>query len=151
MSETTSEAYAYADVRDLVDHAELKDVRFYQIAGQRSPKMEGNQFSLQVISRVELGELEIRCRTVVEGGGAQYKIDAGAVFAIDPPGAISPEIVQEFAEKVGVMAVYPYARSAIGNLGAQLGVDRPTLPLLRAGEVHLNKPDASSEPGPSPE
>ncbi|WP_280436789.1 hypothetical protein [Nocardia carnea] len=150
MSETTGEEHAYADVHDLVDHAELKDVRFYEIAGLRS-KTEENQFSLQVISRVELAEIEIRCQTAVEGGGAQYKIDAGAVFAVDPPGIVSSEIVQEFAEKVGVMAVYPYARSAIGNLGAQLGVDRPTLPLLRAGKVHLNKTDDSSEPVPSPE
>ncbi|MFE3799661.1 hypothetical protein [Nocardia tengchongensis] len=145
MSDTTSETHTYADVRDLVDHAELVDVRFYEIAGQRSNDEE-KRFSLQVISRIELDEIEIRCQTAVEGGGAQYKIDVGAVFTVDPPGIVSPEVVQEFAEKVGVMSVYPYARSAINNLGAQLNVERPTLPLLRAGNVRLNKEDASPKP-----
>lgn len=150
MSETTSEARTYADVRDLVDHAELTDVRFYEIAGSRSGTSE-DQFSLQVISRIEPAEIEIRCRTSVEGGGAQYKIDAGAVFAVDPAGVVPPEIAHEFAERVGVMAVYPYMRSAIGDLGAQLGVDRPILPLLRAGQVHLNKEDPPSRPASPPE
>ncbi|WP_345498072.1 hypothetical protein [Nocardia callitridis] len=122
----------------------------YEITGQRIGSEE-SRFSLEVITHIELTEIEIRCRTAVEGGGAQYKIDAGAVFSVDPPGIVPPEVVQEFAEKVGVMSVYPYARSAISNLGAQLGVDRPTLPLLRAGGVRLNNHDAvpeESEPTP---
>lgn len=142
MTDAADKEYIYADIGDLVNHAELTDVRFYEIAGRRSGT-EDKQFSLQVVSRIESAEIEIRCQTAVEGGGAQYKIDAGAVFAIDPPGTVPPEVAHEFAEKVGVMSVYPYARSAISNLGAQLNVDRPTLPLLRAGDVRLNKQDAA--------
>ncbi|PSR66843.1 hypothetical protein C8258_18350 [Nocardia sp. MDA0666] len=144
MTDPAGKEHVYVAVGDLVDHVELTDVRFYEIAGRRSDT-EDKQFSLQVVSRIEPTEIEIRCQTAVEGGGAQYKVDAGAVFAIDPPGTVPPEVAHEFAEKVGVMSVYPYARSAVANLGAQLNVDRPTLPLLRADNVRLNTPDAAPE------
>ncbi|MEV0771442.1 hypothetical protein [Nocardia salmonicida] len=144
MSEATGETRTYANVHDLVDHAELVDIRFYEVAASRTDSDE-SRHSIQVVSRVELAEIEIRCRAAVDGGGAQYKVDAGAVFTLAPPGAVVPEIVREFTEKVGVMAVYPYVRSAVSNLGAQLGVDRPTLPLLRFGSIRLDEQGTSSE------
>ncbi len=142
MSEETAETRTYTDIHDLVDHAELVDVRFYEVAALRKDSDEG-RFSIQVISRIELAEMEIRCLAAVDGGGAQYKVDAGAVFSLDPPGVVVPEIAREFAEKVGVMAVYPYVRSAVNDLGSQLGADRPTLPLLRSGDVRLNEQEKS--------
>lgn len=144
MSEATGETRTYADVHELVAHAELTDVRFYEVAASRTDSEEG-RLSIQVVSRVEPAEIEVRCQAAVDGGGAQYKVDAGAVFTLSPPGAVVPEIVREFTEKVGVMAVYPYVRSAVGNLGAQLGVDQPTLPLLRFGSIRLNGQESSSD------
>jgi len=42
------------------------------------------------------------------------------------------------------MTFYPYLRAAISNTAASLGLDRPVLPLLRAGSVVLTQDQSPS-------
>ncbi|QYC54602.1 hypothetical protein PP488_gp44 [Gordonia phage Agueybana] len=82
-----------------------------------------------------------------QGQGGRYLADAGAVFTLKSEAQIEEGVQREFAEKVGVMAVYPYLRSTVSQLAASLGLDRPVLPLLRAGAVALTREaDADEEP-----
>lgn len=37
------------------------------------------------------------------------------------------------------MAIYPYLRANMTQLAAQLGAQKPVLPLLRAGDVSLSR------------
>jgi hypothetical protein len=106
---------------------------------------EDSGFDLQVLTRVGDGEFEIRCRASVVGHGGQYTADAGAIFEFTTQGKIDDAIAREFAEKVGVMAVYPYLRAVIGQAAASLGLDRPMLPLLRAGAINLANDDTATE------
>jgi hypothetical protein len=90
-------------------------------------------------------EFEVRIKANVGGNGGRYVADAGAVFTLATTGKIEDGIVREFAEKVGVMAVYPYIRAAVSQTAASLGLDRPVLPLLRAGAVTLTQDKVASD------
>lgn len=128
----------------LVEKSELTDVRFYELGAGRVETKDENNYSLDVVTRAEGDELEVRCRALVKGAGAEYVADAAAVFTLAQPGQIPDDVARTFAEKVGVMSVYPYIRSALTQLGAQLAVARPILPLLRAGSVTLKRRDDAS-------
>jgi hypothetical protein len=133
----------YSDVRKLLDASELTDVVVYEILGTRADTA-AESFTLQVLTRLEDNEFEIRCKASVSGHGGRYDVDAGAVFALSEPGKIEEGTAREFAEKVGVMAVYPYLRATISQTASSLGLDRPVLPLLRSGAINLAK-DSDSD------
>ncbi|AXQ63903.1 hypothetical protein SEA_HORUS_51 [Gordonia phage Horus] len=128
---------SFDDVHTLLLSSELTDVIFHEVAASRTTEEPSSHYTLQVLTRVDGTQFEVRCKTTVVGGGAKYLGDAGAIFTLAEERKIPDEVAQEFAEKVGVMAVYPYLRAAITQLGAQLAVERPVLPLLRSGDVQL--------------
>ncbi|MGB2951297.1 MAG: hypothetical protein WBB62_16745 [Rhodococcus sp. (in: high G+C Gram-positive bacteria)] len=140
---------AVTDVKQLLNSAELTDIVFYETRACRvvddAPEADGSAqgFSMQIMLRVESQLLEVRCKAQAEGLGGQYVSDASAVFSLSEPSDIDEDTVRIFAEKVGVMAVYPYIRESITQGGARLGLERPILPLLRAGDVKLGNPDQS--------
>lgn len=133
------EATEYSDVREVLDRSELTDVIIYELQANRIGEAVEPQYSLQVLTRLDGVEFEIRCKVEAQGQGGQYLADAGAVFTLESEGLIEEGTRREFAEKVGVMAVYPYLRSSVSQLAASLGLDRPVLPLLRAGGVSLTQ------------
>lgn len=137
IQDQSSEAIKYADVREVLEQSELTDVIVYELQASRIGEAVEPQYSMQVLTRLDGTEFEIRCKVEAQGQGGQYLADAGAVFTLESEGLIEEGTQRQFAEKVGVMAVYPYLRSSISQLAASLGLDRPVLPLLRAGGVSL--------------
>ncbi|CAH0302439.1 hypothetical protein SRABI91_04595 [Rhodococcoides fascians] len=133
------------DVRELLRASELADIIFYEVSASRiseeSEDTESPTFSMEIMTRTEPQVIEIRCKAHAAGAGGRYVSDASALFSLAKPVDIAEDTVREFAEKVGVMAVYPYIRESITQGGARLGLDRPVLPLLRAGEVKFNASD----------
>ncbi|AWT53103.1 SecB-like chaperone SecBL [Mycolicibacterium smegmatis] len=138
-------APTFEDVQELLNRSELTDVVLYEHAGRRVDDAVDDEFSLQVLTRVGDTEFEIRCKVTAAGHGGQYLADAGAVFTLQSAAKIEEGTAREFAEKVGVMAVYPYLRAAVSQSAASLGLDRPILPLLRAGGVKLTESMDSAE------
>ena len=51
---------------------------------------------------------------------------------------ISDAALSEFVERVGVMTVYPYLRESIDQSAAKLGAARPTMKLLRPGDITVS-------------
>lgn len=137
MSDNLSPPHAVTDTHELLDLAELTDIVFYETGGRRNPDLEESPLSIQIaLRREELG-LEVRCRATVSGAGGEYVADASAVFTFQKPVEATDEVITEFVERVGVMAVYPYLRESITQSSAKLGLERPVLRLLRSGDVHL--------------
>ncbi|ABM16781.1 hypothetical protein [Mycolicibacterium vanbaalenii] len=80
-----------------------------------------------------------------------FVVDGEALF--DLPAPVSAEhtgIVHEFTEQTGAPVVFPYIRTAVAALAAQLAVPASPLPVLRAGDVTLTHDDeAITEDEPS--
>jgi hypothetical protein len=127
----------YESVKELLDQSELADVVMYETCGRRVDNDNDQEFTMQVLTRLGDGDFEIRCKASVSGQGGEYIADAGAIFTFRTEAKIEEGTAREFAERVGVMAVYPYLRAAISQSAGTLGLDRPILPLLRAGAIKL--------------
>lgn len=147
MTEPSNELRTVIDVRELLHMAELTDIVYFEVCARRAEDDQPEPgFSMNVKTRVEGNTLEVRCRAIAGGDGGEYLTDASAVFTLAEPIDVPAETAREFAEKVGVMAVYPYIRESMTQSGAKLGLNRPVLPLLRAGDVKLDPPEIGEEP-----
>ncbi|QZH66921.1 hypothetical protein [Mycolicibacterium farcinogenes] len=135
----------FEDVRELLDRSELADVVIYENSSRRVDNSDESEFTLQVLTRLDEQEYEVRCKVSAGGHGGQYVADAGAIFTFESPCMLEEGIARDFAEKVGVMTVYPYLRAAVSQSAAILGLDRPVLPLLRAGAIKLSGDQPAGE------
>ncbi|MBB1010706.1 hypothetical protein BXY47_0059 [Dietzia kunjamensis] len=133
------------DARSLLDLAELTDVIFYEVRARRAPQATDSEVAIQIALRRDELVLEVRCRATVTGAGGEYFTDASAVFTLREQISATEDVITDFVERVGVMAVYPYLRESISQSAAKLGLERPILKLLRPGEVRVtvNRPDAA--------
>lgn len=106
--------------------------------------------SLSVKARVEDAELGVRCRIATFTFEGVFAVDGEAVFSLrEPPSSISPDIQRDFVERVGMMVLYPYLRSAAAGCAAQMCLQAPNFPLLRPGDLTLT-PESPKEFGDEP-
>lgn len=134
---------------DLLPYVDLTDIRTYEIrgsrVGERLSDPDGQALGVQV--RVEETSIEVRVRLEVQAVDADLLADVAAVFTFAQPLNIVAPAQTEFAELVGVMAVFPFIREAIHGTAARLGTSRPVLGLLHAGGFRLQPSnDDESEP-----
>lgn len=134
-------------VEELLAAGELADIRFLELTGtlredtREELDEEAIESSMSVKIGVQEGVIETRVRIEVATRGAEYAITAAAQFHFQPSDLeISESLGREFAEKVGVMAIYPYLRESLQTLAARLREPGLTLPLMRTGEVDLGQP-----------
>ena len=143
-------------VRELLAIGELVDVRFLSFRAdlrgelREDIKPDELESSMQVQVGRQPGVLEIRIDFDAITTAADYSVVAATQFHFDEEQPeVSEELGRAFAEKVGVMAVYPYVREALQSMSMRLRQDAITLPLLRAGGVSLTNPQPYGEAGPS--
>ncbi|MGW4364493.1 SecB-like chaperone SecBL [Nocardia takedensis] len=132
---TTTEAFA--DVRDLLDATELDQILTYRVSARMTREDAVSPLEMRVLTRCGDSTIEVRLDAALTDAHGEYEISCSAIFRLTTDRPASDDLVREFAEKVGVLAVYPYVREGISQLARQLGQPRPTLPLLRAGQVDL--------------
>ncbi|CAN5754422.1 hypothetical protein BH24ACT4_BH24ACT4_02800 [soil metagenome] len=72
---------------------------------------------------------------------AEYLVDAEARYVVSEPVVIESAVQLEFAERVGVMAVYPFLRASLLDLSTRLGAGRAVLPIIRGGNLKLHPND----------
>lgn len=130
-----------SDIDGLLALTELKAVTFNEVSARRADtEDEPNQFRMEVSSLVGDGDsITVRCRAVVDGAGGAYVAEADGLFSLAERVQIDESVLLEFVERVGVMTVYPYLRTAISDLSARIGHKTPVLRLLRPGDVNLQR------------
>jgi hypothetical protein len=137
-----AERLTITDVRELMPLIELQSVVFNEVSAKRtSDEDEPDQFRMDVSSRLTDDEIAVLCRATVHGAGGVYVAEAVGTFPLAQPVAIEHSIVVEFVERVGVMAVYPYLRTALSDGAVRIGRRAPVLRLLRPGGVKLQPPE----------
>lgn len=130
----------------LLEVVELEGIETYELSGIGVARENVDEFkeSYEIKVAVNATEEAIRTRFVMtfEATNGRYKVDLAVRYKIEREGVrVSPAASVEFAEKVGVMAAFPFLRENVYNLATRLGHPVPVLGLVRQGQFQLT-PDA---------
>ena len=140
---------------ELVERAELHEVVIRELVANRlngqdpdavdvpaeelhAPGSPDDFGALDFSTRLADDQLVVRCRIQTRNAYGSFQADAEVLFELPAPISIrNLDIVSPFVEKIGAPAVFPYLRTAVASLAAQLSVPAAPLPLLRPGDVAL--------------
>ncbi len=147
-SDTASAPAEVTSIQELLDGLELTEIRTYLLHAERGSFETDDEARIAVSVNHEGQVLELRCKLTASTGDSELAVDRSAVFALQRPMMIPPSVMSEFAERVGVMTVYPYVREGVFSVASSLGVAPPVMGLLRAGSIKLTAvPEVLSESG----
>lgn len=138
--------------RDLLPLGELVDVRYIKLSAETldEPREGFGDDDVEQKLKVQFGVIdrviEVRVEATVMTRIAEYDVIAATQFHIESEGLTIPdEVVEEFAEKVGVMAVYPYIREAVQSLTTRLHESPVTMPLMRQTKLAKSDTEPASD------
>jgi len=146
-------------LQELVDRVEFDNVVIHHLEGTRnnqgareaaetlnpSPtelvdERRNDLVSFNATARLDEFELGVRCEIVANNDHGTFAVDGEVIFSMSEPiDDLDPALMREFTERIGVMALYPYLRSASAACAAQLALPAPCIPLLRAGDLQLEE------------
>ncbi|WP_460749157.1 hypothetical protein [Myceligenerans cantabricum] len=92
--------------------------------------------------------LDYRVEFLLNHASGRILADMGAFYDCDPSldlDEVPPEVVIEFGDRVALMALYPYLRQAMSDLGQRVGVT-VALPMLRRGDLSFGPVAGDDEP-----
>lgn len=131
----------------------LRDVRFFRIHAELvedlDPQTEDEEdvesgsdedeedISVNIGLRTRQAGSSLGIRIEFEASHDAWKVslDVAAEFEADEPFQTSEAARTDFADKVGVMTLYPYIREAVGNLTQRTVGASFLLPTIRQGQV----------------
>jgi hypothetical protein len=126
-----------ASAQELLQHGDLVDVRFLRLSAESLPApREGFEpDDVEQTIRVQFGTedhaIEVRVAATVRTRLGDFEATGATQFHVEDDVEYGEEVVAEFAEKVGVMAVYPYLREVIQSMTTRLHEAPVTMPLMR--------------------
>lgn len=138
--------------RDLLPLGELVDVRYIKLSAETldEPREGFGDDDVEQSMQVQFGYvdrvIEVRVEATVKTRIAEYDVIAATQFHVEKDGVTVPDnVVAEFAEAVGVMAVYPYIREAVQSLTTRLHESPVTMPLMRQAKLGKTDEKATAE------
>lgn len=126
-----------SSAEELLPHGDLVDVRFLKFSAEAldepRPNFEDGDIeqTMQVVVGGSETAIEVRVDLTLLTATATYEVLAATQFHYAEGLEVSAEVAGEFAEKVGVMAVYPYLREAIQDFSGRLRNGPITIALMR--------------------
>lgn len=141
MTPDATELRVVGEIEELVRLTELTDVQFVRVSGERRETRD-EQFAdhhpeIRVFHRANPAGLEVRCVVVVDTEEGRLLSDVAVQFTHGEPLEVDDSVLEEFTQRVGVMAAYPYLRECIHLTAARLRIAPPILRLLKAEEAQL--------------
>ncbi|MCA0217560.1 MAG: hypothetical protein LCH43_09425 [Actinobacteria bacterium] len=133
---------------------EIEGVTFYSLSASLSEEIEGEVPAPADIVptyglKTNFGSQSIGIRLVtrVMSNVGTIEVDVAVTYRTKVPVTLDEEVVLEFANEVGVMALLPYVREAISTLSARVFGNAVLMPILMRGDLVFNKPqEAESSP-----
>lgn len=95
-------------------------------------------FGLKVAQDTEHATFVIRLRCDVVSAGGEVTVDAGAIYDLDSPREVHEDLMVDFAEEVGAMALLPYIRERVHSLSMHLGFP-VVLPTIQRGQLRFSE------------
>lgn len=135
----TNEAVSPESARELLDYVELVDFTTYKISGQvNNLDASDPDAEPRLMIRATSNTLEIRMQLELQGQHVAYAADISSVYQLLRPVNLWSSVVEEFVERVALMALYPVVREAVFATAARMRRATPVLGLIRAGKVSVN-------------
>ncbi|WP_454700001.1 hypothetical protein [Arthrobacter humicola] len=142
-------------VQELLELSDIRGLDFHELSAKRNPDApgpaaEGEDYSVQLdlSDMTTPTELNVRCRATLTLLSSTFIVDVSAAYEFSEPCVFSPELRQEFIERVGMMSVYPFIRQNFHAMSVQIGETPILLPILRANSVKLVHQDDVDEVHP---
>lgn len=137
-------------VQDLLELSDIKGLDFHELSAKRNPEAtgpatDGEDYSVKfdLSDMTTPTELNVRCRATLALQSSTLVVDVSAGYEFSEPCAYSPELRQEFMERVGMMSIYPFIRQNFHAMSVQIGETPILLPILRANSIKLVRQDES--------
>lgn len=126
---------------------EIEGVTFYSLSASLSEDIEGEVPAPEDIVptyglKTSFGSKSVGIRLVtrVMSSVGTIEVDVAVTYRITVPVSLDEEVVLEFANEVGVMALLPYVREAISTLSARVFGNAVLMPILMRGDLVFNRP-----------
>jgi hypothetical protein len=128
-------------IEDFVSKVTLEDVICFedrarainwteeQLKGRSLPEVDN---SLGVMTKA--GSVLYRFRVVYADVEAEYVADWGAQYTWPASEDVSPDVLQEFAERVAFFTTYPFLRASVYGSASRLNKPIPVLPIILQGQ-----------------
>lgn len=122
----------------------LVEVRFYELNATADDQVEPDETTLEVPIDVRTAfrkrpdGVDYRLEVEIERPTGRIRVDAAALYAADASFEASDDVLLDFGDDVAIMAMYPYVRQAISDLGQRLG-DSVVLPMLQRGAITFER------------
>ena len=145
--------------QDLLAVVELDGIEVYEVSGRGVDRgavddYEEN-YDIKVAVNVTPEFLKTRFNMTFNAAVGEYRVDLAVRYRIEEKGlTIPPAATVDFAERVGVMAAFPFLRENIYNIASRLGDPIPVLGLVRQGQFKLEMEQPNPDevkPAPQPE
>lgn len=140
--------------QDLLEVVELDGIEVYEISGRGVDhgSVEGFEetYDIKVAVNVTSEYLKTRFTMTFNAAVGEYRVDLAARYRIEEQGLDIPRAATvDFAERVGVMAAFPFLRENIYNIASRLGDPIPVLGLVRQGQFKLEMDPSAAPVGES--
>ncbi|WP_426997999.1 hypothetical protein [Pseudarthrobacter sp. N5] len=138
------------DIYELVKNVDLAGVRYLEVSGRAKPQHEDDReprVSINVQETHDLNNIQVRFRFQVDHAQAIYETEIALSYVTSENYEHERPVLEDFIERVAVMAVFPYAREAVSTTAAKLELDVPILGILRLGEFSLGSGSGADELG----
>ena len=145
----SEQVFAPADALDLLGVARLTGVQAYEVRGRRTdplpPEDVVKSAAPEVAIRVSDTSIEVRMKLEVATEEAKLFADMAVSYTLSKPCHVTLGVLEEFVDRVGVMALYPFVRESIFSTAARLRVKAPVLGLLLADAFHVGLLEMASD------
>ena len=128
--------------QDLLAVVELDGIEVYEVSGRGIDRGSVDDYEetydIKVAVNVSPEYLKTRFTMTFNAAVGEYRVDLAVRYRIEEQGLqIPPAATVDFAERVGVMAAFPFLRENIYNIASRLGDPIPVLGLVRQGQFKL--------------
>lgn len=127
--------------QDLLAVVELDGIEVYELSGRgidRGSEDYEENYDIKVAVNLTPEFLKTRFNMTFHAVVGEYRVDLAVRYRIEEEGLEIPRpATVDFAERVGVMAAFPFLRENIYNIASRLGDPIPVLGLVRQGQFKL--------------
>lgn len=137
-------------IHDLLDDAVLNELIFFELTARQpvaTPEVGSDSTEIDVSPAYELSfstseqkkAFRVRLRTTLELGDGEVIVDGAIEYVLkeSETSDYSQDVLLEFAQDVGLMALLPFVRQAIADLTQRVFGTALLMPVVRRGQFQF--------------